>query len=72
VLFGAPLEPFENKQKLAFGEVKASNFRHPVAEIPPIDYDYLLKETKSCQAVFGPGTRITDAAKLVLDLIEKE
>jgi len=40
--------------------------------IPPVDYDYLLKETKSCQAVFGPGTRITDAAKLVLDLIDKE
>lgn len=38
--------------------------------IPPVDYDYLLKETQSCQAVFGPGTRITDAAKTVLELIE--
>ena len=28
VLFGAPLEPFENKRKLAFGEIKTSNFRH--------------------------------------------
>lgn len=25
--------------------------------IPPQDYDYLLKETKSCSAIFGPGTR---------------
>jgi methylmalonyl-CoA mutase len=39
--------------------------------IPPRDYDFLLKETKSCSAVFGPGTRITDAAALVLDLLEK-
>lgn len=40
--------------------------------IPPQDYDYLLKETKSCHAVFGPGTRITDAANRVLDLIRTE
>ncbi|KAK1736540.1 methylmalonyl-CoA mutase [Skeletonema marinoi] len=39
--------------------------------IPPQDYDYLMKETKSCQAVFGPGTRITDAALETLRLIEK-
>lgn len=40
--------------------------------IPPQDYDYLLKETASCSAVFGPGTRITDAAQRVLDLIEEK
>jgi methylmalonyl-CoA mutase len=39
--------------------------------IPPQDYDFLLKETQSCSAVFGPGTRVTDAALQVLDLIEK-
>jgi methylmalonyl-CoA mutase len=39
--------------------------------IPPQDYDYLLKETQSCSAVFGPGTRIPDTANTVLDLIEK-
>jgi len=39
--------------------------------IPPQDYDFLMKETKSCQAVFGPGTRITDAALETLHLIEK-
>jgi methylmalonyl-CoA mutase len=38
--------------------------------IPPVDYDFLLKETQSCSAVFGPGMRITDAARQVLDLIE--
>jgi methylmalonyl-CoA mutase len=37
--------------------------------IPPQDYNYLLKETKSCAAIFGPGTRITDAARKVLSLI---
>ena len=37
--------------------------------IPPQDYDYLLKETKSCAAIFGPGTRIVDAARAVLDVI---
>ena len=40
--------------------------------IPPQDYDYLINETKSCTAVFGPGTRITDAAKRVLDVIPRE
>jgi len=40
--------------------------------IPPQDYDYLINETKSCTAVFGPGTRITDAAKKVLDVIPRE
>lgn len=39
--------------------------------IPPNDYDYLLKETKSASAVFGPGTRITDAALETLRLIEQ-
>lgn len=39
--------------------------------IPPVDYDFLLHETKSCSAVFGPGTRVTDAASQVLDLIEQ-
>ena len=38
--------------------------------IPPQDYDFLMKETKSCSAVFGPGTRITDAALETLRLIE--
>jgi methylmalonyl-CoA mutase len=37
--------------------------------IPPQDYDYLLKETQSCAAIFGPGTRIVDAARSVLDVI---
>ena len=37
--------------------------------IPPQDYDFLLAESKSCSAIFGPGTRITDAAQKVLDLI---
>ena len=40
--------------------------------IPPQDYDYLLHETKSCSAVFGPGTRVTDAALKVLSLIPRE
>ena len=39
--------------------------------IPPNDYDYLLNETKSASAVFGPGTRITDAALKTLRLIEQ-
>ena len=39
--------------------------------IPPQDYDYLLHETKSCSAIFGPGTRITDAVSEVLDLIQR-
>ncbi len=37
--------------------------------IPPQDYDFLLKESKSCQAIFGPGTRIPDAARKVLSMI---
>lgn len=40
--------------------------------IPPQDYDFLLKESKSCSAVFGPGTRITDAALDTLRLIESQ
>ena len=40
--------------------------------IPPQDYDYLLSETKSCAAIFGPGTRIVDAARSVLDLIKNK
>lgn len=39
--------------------------------IPPTDYDLLLKETKSCVAIFGPGTQIVDAAKEVLNLIPR-
>ena len=39
--------------------------------IPRQDYDFLLKETKSCQAIFGPGTRITDALREVVSLIPK-
>lgn len=56
-------------------ELEAAGAGHVVVVaggvIPPVDYDFLLNETKSCQAVFGPGTRVTDAAKTVLDLIEK-
>jgi methylmalonyl-CoA mutase len=40
--------------------------------IPSVDYDFLLNETKSCSAIFGPGTRITDAADKVLDVIEEK
>lgn len=39
--------------------------------IPSQDYDFLLKESKSCSAIFGPGTRITDAALETLRLIEQ-
>mmetsp|Transcript_12697 Transcript_12697/g.23804 ORF Transcript_12697/g.23804 Transcript_12697/m.23804 type:complete len:805 (-) Transcript_12697:66-2480(-) len=39
--------------------------------IPHQDYDFLLNESKSCQAIFGPGTRITDAARKVLSLIPR-
>ena len=39
--------------------------------IPPQDYDFLLKETKSCAIIFGPGTKIVDAAKEVLDVIPR-
>ena len=38
--------------------------------IPPQDYDFLMNESRSCSAVFGPGTRITDAALDTLRLIE--
>jgi methylmalonyl-CoA mutase len=38
--------------------------------IPPVDYDYLMNETKSCSAVFGPGSRVTACAAKTLDLIE--
>jgi methylmalonyl-CoA mutase len=40
--------------------------------IPSVDYDFLMKETKSCSAVFGPGTRLLDAANGVLDLIDEK
>jgi methylmalonyl-CoA mutase len=40
--------------------------------IPPVDYDYLMNETQSCSAVFGPGTRVLDAANKVLDLIKSK
>lgn len=40
--------------------------------IPPQDYDYLLNESASCSAIFGPGTRITDAALETLRLIERQ
>jgi len=36
--------------------------------IPPQDYDALYKE--GCSAIFGPGTRIPDAALKVLDMVE--
>jgi len=39
--------------------------------IPPQDYDFLLKESQSCGAIFGPGTRITDAARKTLQLIPR-
>jgi len=39
--------------------------------IPPQDYDFLMNESKSCSGVFGPGTRITDAALHTLRLIEQ-
>lgn len=40
--------------------------------IPPTDYDFLLNETKSCSAIFGPGTRIIDAAAKTLNLIPRQ
>ncbi|KAL7429139.1 hypothetical protein ACHAXH_002601 [Discostella pseudostelligera] len=39
--------------------------------IPPQDYDFLMNKSKSCSAVFGPGTRITDAALETLHLIQR-
>lgn len=54
-------------------ELKALGAGHMIVVaggvIPPQDYDYLLKETKSCAAIFGPGTRIVDAARSVLNVI---
>jgi len=38
--------------------------------IPPQDYEELYQS--GCAAVFGPGTRIPDAAVQVLNLVEKE
>ncbi|MEO7429540.1 MAG: cobalamin-dependent protein, partial [Acidimicrobiales bacterium] len=35
--------------------------------IPPADYDFLAKA--GVAAVFGPGTKIPEAAKTVLDLV---
>ena len=56
-------------------ELKALGAGHMIVVaggvIPPQDYDYLLKETKSCAAIFGPGTRIVDAARSVLNVILK-
>jgi methylmalonyl-CoA mutase len=40
--------------------------------IPSVDYDFLMNETQSCSAVFGPGTRVLDAANKVLDLIKSK
>jgi len=39
--------------------------------IPPQDYDFLLNESKSCALIFGPGTKIVDAAKEVLEVIPR-
>jgi methylmalonyl-CoA mutase len=39
--------------------------------IPPQDYDFLLNETKSCSAIFGPGTRVITCVFKTLDLIEE-
>lgn len=38
--------------------------------IPPQDYDFLYEA--GCAAIFGPGTRIPDAALQVLKLVENE
>jgi len=38
--------------------------------IPQKDYSFLLEETQSARAIFGPGTRLLDAAKKVLSLIK--
>ena len=38
--------------------------------IPPQDYDFLYDNGATC--IFGPGTRITAAAKTVLDAIDKK
>ena len=39
--------------------------------IPPKDYDLLLRQEKCCSAIFGPGTRIVDAAAEVLRLVQQ-
>lgn len=39
--------------------------------IPPQDYNFLLNQAQCCSAIFGPGTRITDAAQEVLNLIPR-
>jgi len=36
--------------------------------IPPQDYDFLYEQ--GCAAIFGPGTRIPDAVRRVLDVLE--
>ncbi|CAG5120272.1 unnamed protein product [Candidula unifasciata] len=38
--------------------------------IPPQDYDFLYKA--GCAAIFGPGTRIPDAAIKILDVVQHE
>ncbi|GAA56207.1 methylmalonyl-CoA mutase, partial [Clonorchis sinensis] len=38
--------------------------------IPPQDYEFLLENGVAC--VFGPGTRIPEAAVQVLDAIKKQ
>jgi methylmalonyl-CoA mutase len=38
--------------------------------IPVQDYDYLLKNGASM--VFGPGTKVTDAAVKIVELIENK
>ncbi len=57
-------------------ELKALGASHMIVVaggvIPPQDYDYLLEETKCCAAIFGPGTRIVDAAKSVLAVIKEK
>mmetsp|Transcript_37577 Transcript_37577/g.91339 ORF Transcript_37577/g.91339 Transcript_37577/m.91339 type:complete len:793 (-) Transcript_37577:70-2448(-) len=40
--------------------------------VPPADYDFLIKETQSCSAVFGPGTRLIDAANKTLEMIRRQ
>lgn len=37
--------------------------------IPVQDYDFLLKN--GAQMVFGPGTKVTDAAVKIVDMVEK-
>jgi len=37
--------------------------------IPPKDYHFLMEQERCCDAVFGPGTRVIDAAREVLGLI---